>query len=101
MTASVKSRARSVGIATRTQVHLDGHRLLTLSVRAGDALGSDAGIVWITIDNEPGLGRTMLSAATHGDEEHATWLADLGSVPNAPGNDDRRATLKWNFLKSG
>lgn len=42
MTASVKSRARSVGIATRTRVHLDGHRLLTLSVRAGDALGTRA-----------------------------------------------------------
>ena len=41
------------GIATRTQIQLDANHLLTLSVRAGEALGSDAGTVWITIDNEP------------------------------------------------
>ena len=48
-----------------------------------------------------GLDSTMLGAATHGDEEHATWLADLGSVPNTLGNDDRRATSERNLLKSG
>lgn len=54
MTTSATSRdAQRAGIATRTQIQLDADHLLTLSVRAGEALGSDAGTVWITIDNEP------------------------------------------------
>jgi hypothetical protein len=43
----------------------------------------------------------MPSAMTHGDEEHATGFADLGSVPNALGNHHRTAAREWHLLKPG
>lgn len=43
---------RDFGIVTRTEIQLDAHHLLALPVRAGETLGSQAGTVWVTIDNE-------------------------------------------------
>jgi hypothetical protein len=53
MNAMKTPRSQPFGIGTRTEIRLDEQHLLTLSVRAGDMLRSDGGIVWATVDGEP------------------------------------------------
>lgn len=52
MNAAKTSRSQPFGIGTRTEIRLDEHNLLTLSVRAGDLLRSAGGTVWATVDGE-------------------------------------------------
>lgn len=52
MNPTTHARSRPFGIGTRTEIRLDAHRLLTLSLRAGDLLRSDGGLVWATIDGQ-------------------------------------------------
>jgi hypothetical protein len=41
-------------------------------------------------------GWTMLSAMAAGDKQHATWLADLGRMPNNARNKHGGAPVEWN-----
>jgi len=43
------SDSRPFGIGTRTEIRLDD-RLVTLSLKAGDMLRSEGGLVWATVD---------------------------------------------------
>ena len=52
MNAAKTTLRQTFGIGTRTEIRLDEHSLLTLSVRAGDLLRNDGGTVWATIDGE-------------------------------------------------
>jgi hypothetical protein len=44
--------SHALGIATRTTILLDHHRLVSLSMRRGELLRSARGTVWATIDGE-------------------------------------------------
>lgn len=52
MNATAFADSRPFGIGTRTEIRLHDDRLVTLSVRAGDLLRSEGGLVWATIDGE-------------------------------------------------
>lgn len=106
--------AERFGVGTQTEVRLDDQRLVTLPVRAGELLRSDAGIVWATIDGElddivlaPGdvhvvardcelrvsaFGRANLQVYGHGPLHYrtATLAASAGSLRSIG-----RWLLKW------
>lgn len=44
--------ARPFGREPHTEIRLLGHRLVSLTLRAGDRLRSDCGLVWATVDGE-------------------------------------------------
>lgn len=49
MSTRTFSDSRPFGIGTRTEIRLDD-RLVTLSLKAGDMLRSEGGLVWATVD---------------------------------------------------
>lgn len=52
MHTTTHALSRPFGIGTRTEIRLDDHRLVTLSLCAGDLLRSEVGLVWATVDGE-------------------------------------------------
>lgn len=50
--SSTTSLSRPFGIGTRTEIRLGVQHLVALSVRAGDLLRSEDGLVWATVDGE-------------------------------------------------
>lgn len=46
------SMSRPLGIGTRTEIRLDEHHLVSLTVRAGELLRSEEGLVWATVDGK-------------------------------------------------
>jgi hypothetical protein len=52
MNTTTHALSRPFGIGTRTEIRLDDHRLVTLSLRAGDMLRSEVGLVWATVDGK-------------------------------------------------